>query len=201
MPVNDRDHGFTLIELLLAVAILGIISAPLAGVVLAYVRTSDTTAARLTESAEAQRAAAYFGDDVAALGVRSATSPYALQQSVDTTGSASWPYPCASAGTTPLVRFAWDFYPGSSGSVSQMRVAYVLAAGGTRLQRLLCLDSAVPQSISNLTGDLDPATPPTVGCSPACTTPSTMTMTLTLKATGNGATPYAVTLYGQRRQT
>ncbi|HEY3260018.1 MAG TPA: prepilin-type N-terminal cleavage/methylation domain-containing protein [Pseudonocardiaceae bacterium] len=204
MRLNTDEHGFTLIELIVAVAIITVITAPIGGVLVIYLRTSDATAARMTESNDAQLTAGYFARDVASVGVRQSASPYALRQSVDTSNSAAWPYPCAAAGTTPVVRFAWDDYPGGPGSATQLRVAYVLAGGGTKLRRLACAGSATPVSDVTVARDLDAATAPTVTCSTTCTAgavPATVSLTLTIKDQRNRETAYSITLTGQRRQT
>ena len=60
-------------ELVVTVVILGIIVVPLTGVVLAYLRNTVDTEARLTESHDVQFAAAYWQRDVASIGVRSST--------------------------------------------------------------------------------------------------------------------------------
>ena len=81
------DDGFTLVELVVTVGILGIIVVPLTGVVLAYLRNTVDTEARLTESHDVQFAAAYWQRDVASIGVRSntydtASHSFPLAQSV-----------------------------------------------------------------------------------------------------------------------
>ncbi|TNC29575.1 PulJ/GspJ family protein [Amycolatopsis alkalitolerans] len=201
MRLNGRDGGFTLVELLLAITILGIITVPLTQVVLVFLRTSDQTAARLTESTDAQLSAAYFARDVASVGVRASASPYATQPSIDTTGDAGWPYPCGASGTTPVVRFAWDDYPAGATAV-QTRVAYVVSADHTQLRRLVCAGSAAPQSAMTLARDLYPAAPPVVTCSSPCSgAPDAVSMTVTFRAPTNRVTPYTVTLTGQRRQS
>lgn len=202
MRLKDRDDGFTLIELLAAITILAVITVPLANVVLGYLRTSGQTVAQLAESSDAQLAAAYFARDVASIGVRAASSPFAFQPSIDTTGSAAWPYPCSAAGTTPLLRLAWDDYPGGAGTATQVRVAYVVSTDRTELSRLICSTSAVPRSTVVLARSLDPATAAVVSCSPACSgAPDTVTMRLTLEAATSTTGPYLVTLTGQRRQS
>lgn len=202
MRLRYRDDGFTLIELLAAVAILAVITVPLANVVLVYLRTSDQIVARLMESSDVQLAAAYFARDVDSIGVRATGSPYAFRSSIDTTGSAAWPYPCSAVGTIPVVRLVWDDYPGGAGTATQIRVAYVVSTDGTQLRRLTCSDSAVPGSTVVLARSLDPGTAAVVTCSPACSgTPDTVSVRLTFKAAYNRTGPYPVTLTGQRRQT
>jgi prepilin-type N-terminal cleavage/methylation domain-containing protein len=201
MHVKRADAGFTLIELLVAIVILGIISVPLANVVIGYLRNSDAPAARMSESHDAQISAAYFSRDVASIGVRATASPYALTQSVDKTNPGAWSYPCAIVGSTPVVQFAWDDFS----SAMPVRVAYVVAGGGTELHRLACSGSATPTSNVVLAHDLDPANPPIISCSPTCTAPpavpATVTLALTIKDTRNRGLAYTISLSGQRRQT
>jgi len=185
--LSREEAGFTLIELLLVLVILGIIAVPLSGVVLGYVRNSDATTARMTESRDAQLSAAYFAQDVASTGARSATSPYPLVQSVDDTNAGSW--------------FASDDYT-APGSAIQIRVAYV--RDGTELHRRTCAGSATPVSDVVVVHSLNPASPPVVTCSTTCTSaavPSMVTMSLSIKDPKNAGAAYVVNLTGQRRQT
>jgi len=87
------DDGFTLVELVLAILIIGVITVPLSNAVIAYLHNADATTARLLESHDAQIASAYWAQDVASIGIRNTTSPYALNQSVWTgvsSGLYSW---------------------------------------------------------------------------------------------------------------
>ena len=205
MRLSSEEHGFTLIELMVAMAIIAVVTVPLGNVVIVYLRTSDGTAARMAESNDAQISAAYFARDVASVGVRGSASPHVLQQSVDSANSATWPYPCAATGTTPIVRFAWDDYAAGPGLATQRRVAYVLAGGGTELRRLACSGSAAPVSNVALAHDLDPSTAPTLSCSTPCAAspavPATVSLTLSIKDPRNRGSAYTITLTGQRRQT
>jgi len=221
---SGGDDGFTLIELLVAIAIVGIITVPLSNVVIGYLRNTDATTARLLESHDVQIASAYWAQDVASMGTRSTTNPYALTQSVETgVAYSSSLYPCGAAGMTPIVSLAWDDFSGAGASpqvlvATQVRVAYVVqAASGqtalTELHRLRCNGSAVVVSDVTLAHDLDPSTstPAAVACSTDCTgapavppvppVPNTVTLTLTLKNPGNPGAAYVVPLTGQRRQS
>src|SRR4051812_28042629 len=64
---NSDEAGATLIELLVAIALLGVITVPLANIAVVYLRSSDATVARLAESSDAQLTNAYFGRDVASI--------------------------------------------------------------------------------------------------------------------------------------
>jgi len=196
----SRDAGFTLVELLVVVAILAVIAAPLANVVVAYFRNTGATTAELTESHDAQIAAAYWAQDVSGLGTRSSSSPYGLLQSVDTTNSGTWAFPCTVAGATPVVRFVDDDY-----SLGTVRYAYVTltVSGQLQLRRLTCVGSATPVTTVVLVHDVNPGSAPTVSCDVTCsggTVPRTMTLNLSVKdAKDTGA--YPVQLTGTRRQT
>ena len=58
LRARGSDDGVTLIELVVCVAIVGVIVVSLTGVVMAYLQTSVSTAARMTESHDVQFAAA-----------------------------------------------------------------------------------------------------------------------------------------------
>jgi prepilin-type N-terminal cleavage/methylation domain-containing protein len=204
------DRGFTLIELLVAIVIIGIIAAPLGNVMIGYLRNTDATTARLSESHDAQIAAAYFAQDVASVGVHDRTdTAYALQQSIEQNASpASGLYPCGGS-TLPnaVVRMAWDdFINGAAADPMQMRVAYVLetSAGKTELHRITCADNANIKSDTVLAHNVVSAS---AACSSTCSgtgasVPQTVTLTLTIRAAkSNAVTDYAVDLTGQRRQT
>ncbi len=211
------DDGFTLVELIIAVIIIGVISVPLTGVILSYLKNTDATTARLLESHDAQIASAYWAQDVASVGVRSTTSPYPLTQSVETSVvSTASKFPCGTTWTTPttapIVTLAWDDFSGPGTAVVD-RVAYITRtdSGETQLHRLRCNGSATAVSDVTVSHNLDPSTPPTVECfdqsntSTACSgaplVPETVTLTLTLKNAGNKGTAYVVPLTGQRRQS
>lgn len=212
-PANPRDDGFTLIELLVAIAILGIITVPVANIIVGYLRNSTATVATLAESHDAQITAAYWAQDVSSVGARSSASPYPLNQSVDDGNSAGWPYPCTVSGSTPVVRLVWDDYPSGPGTATQIRVAYVTetVGGQFQLHRLACAGSSTPTTDTVLAHDLSAAAPPTVSCltgtgSSSCTgsgsaVPTTITLTLTLDDPTDTSTGYVVRFVGTRRQT
>jgi prepilin-type N-terminal cleavage/methylation domain-containing protein len=203
------DKGFTLIELLVAIAIIGIITVPLSNVVIGFLHNSDATTARLTESHDAQIASAYWAQDVSSIGTRATTSPYALNQSIET-GAAynSGLYPCGASGTpAAIVRLAWDDYANATSNGTIVRVAYVVetVSGQTQLHRIRCNGSSTPISDTVLAHDLIAGTPPTVTCSSTCTAapavPATVVLNLTIQDPKNTGAAYAVNLTGQRRQT
>lgn len=206
MQLKRDDRGVTLIEVLVSIVILGIIIAPLSAGLIAFLRNTDDTTARLSESHDMQISAAYFAKDVQAIGVRDwTTAPYRLQQSIALGAAAgSAFYPCGAGGTpAAIVSFAWDDPTSALGVPAVIRVSYVVTTvGGERqLHRVSCGSTA---SIVVLVHNLD-ATAPTVTCSTACTSapavPQTVTLVLMIKDPGSSGPAVPVTLSGQRRQT
>jgi hypothetical protein len=200
----------------MSIVILGIIAGPLAGVVIGYLKNADATSARMSESHDSQMAAAYFAQDVQAVGIRdyssTTTFDHPLVQSVETGVAATGgSYPCGPAGTpAAVVRLAWDDWDGVSGTTPvRVRAAYVVQ-DGTELHRLLCRGSSAVTSDVTLAHDL--VTPfasvtctDTAGVASACTgsaVPGTVSLHLTIHDPHSAAgSTYAITLTGQRRQT
>jgi prepilin-type N-terminal cleavage/methylation domain-containing protein len=201
---SGNDRGFTLVELIIAILIIGVITVPLANIVIAYLDSTDTTTARLLESHDAQMASAYWAQDVASIGTRSTTNPYPLTQSVETGVTfGSSRFPCGTAGTTPVVTLAWDDFTGPGASTLD-RVAYVVEQS-TELHRLRCNGSAAVVSDVTVAHDLSATTAPKVTCSTSCSgapaVPTKLTLTLTLTDPTSTDGPYVVALTGQRRQS
>jgi len=139
-----RDEGFTLIELLLAVVILGIISVPLANMIIVVLANTDNTSDRLALSHDAQISATYFGEDVASMGVRdystllaSGAQPFKTSVQInapDGQGGSN----CTMPVSTAVVRLLSDDWQQSGGTatVTTDIVAYYL--NGTELHRIKC---------------------------------------------------------------
>ncbi|MER7002917.1 prepilin-type N-terminal cleavage/methylation domain-containing protein [Dactylosporangium sp. NPDC000555] len=208
MHVKRDERGLTLVEVLVAIVILGIIIVPLGNALLSFIRNTDDTTRRLSESHDVQIMATYFSQDVQSIGMRNwGGEGFPLKQSifrnVDFDGP---PYRCGDANTpTALVRFAWDD-PETSKIVQVSYVVVVKNAGVERqLRRIRCVDPTTPPDVvvlaHNVDGDpiLD-CSSPTNDCSAAPAVPQVVTLKVTIKASG-GQQPLIVNLTGQRRQT
>lgn len=204
------EDGFTLIEMVISVAILGIVSAALLGIVLQYLQTVTDTSARLNESTDQQFVSTYWQNDVSSLGRRNlnvASGSFTTEQSVFV-GMAG-PDGCGSSAGSVVVAFAWNEFPvGVSApadpwSFTPHGVAYVTEPQGTRLllQRIRCRNgvSSSPRTIAhNLTGV------PTISCDPNCgptSLPDRVSMTFTVKdADHENSAGYTTTVSADRRQ-
>jgi prepilin-type N-terminal cleavage/methylation domain-containing protein len=199
------DDGFTLIELLVSIVILGVVMAAVTGVVISYLKDTNSTVGRLQESHDAQISAAYFTQDAESAGLRATATPFALQSSIDNS-TGSWSYPCATAGTTPVIRFVWNDYPDVSGNPGQVRVAYVINSAHTQLHRLTCNSGGSVITDTTIAHELDPANQPTATCSPlscasyTATLPATVSMILTIKDQYHVGNTFQVSLTGHPRQ-
>lgn len=209
---HGRDAGYTLIELLVTVAVVGVITVPLAGSVLGYLRNSDVAAERMALSHDAQIGAAYFARDVASMGVRDysggvdSTGTVPFEPSVETAAAYDTGGVVCGTAATPaaVVRFLSDNWDTSrvTAVVKTDVVAYYLRSTGTtaQLRRIKC-GSASPVTDTAVAHNVDPATV-SVTCSTACSgTPVPERVTLSYTVRGTVVPPYTVTLVGQRRQT
>jgi prepilin-type N-terminal cleavage/methylation domain-containing protein len=200
------DRGVTLIELLIVVSILGIIAVPLGLALMGFLRNSDETVGRLTESHDIQIAASYFAQDVASIGIHDWTRDgFPLKQSV-ALGTGTGVQACGptGAGITQIVRFAWDDPTTASLAPQPVRVAYyVQTVGGERqLHRVTC-GTVAPADLV-LSHNVSTTADPSVVCSANCeaaAVPQTVTMTLRVKSPSTTGSDTSVTLTGQRRQS
>jgi prepilin-type N-terminal cleavage/methylation domain-containing protein len=205
------DEGFTLIEMIISVAILGIVSAALLGVVLQYALTTGDTGARLTESTDQQFISTYWQDDVSSLGRRTfnpATGTFSTDQSVFPGGGG--PGSCGSSVGSVAVALAWNEFPVGVAPASDPwvgtpnQVAYVTVPNGTRfvLKRVRCRSGATvgtPLTVAhNLTGT------PTISCDTTCgaaAPPNRVSMTFTVKDKDHpNSQGYTTTVSADRRQ-
>jgi hypothetical protein len=191
--------------MILAIIIIGVITVPLADVVIGYLHNTDATTARLLASHDVQIASAYWAQDVASIGQR---REGVLQPSIQ--GPAMTPSDvCTSTG--PIATFTWDAFPNATDSATVVTVAYIVSFDATskqcELHRVRSTSPATDVVVAHL---LDPATPPKVTCSTPATPPSidctktptvneTVTLDLTLTDPGSQAGVWNVPLIGQRR--
>jgi prepilin-type N-terminal cleavage/methylation domain-containing protein len=205
------DDGFTLIELLVTIVALGLIVAPLSAVVIAYLRNTDSTTARMSESHDAQTAASFFAQDVQAVGMRGSYGDSAepsFVQSVALGASAgSAFYPCGTGPGAVVSIGSDDFADASDESRFHTYVAYVV--DGSELHRIVCTGSTKTTE-ATLAHDLVApfaavSCANAAGASMSCTgttVPATVSLVLTIQDPDSASTsPYQVTLTGQRRQT
>lgn len=193
------DDGFTLVELLLTIVIIGVITVPLANVVIGYLRNTDKTTARLLASHDVQIASAYWAQDIASIGQRDAQGD--LQSSIQTPDM-TYDEHCKSKGT--VAEFTWDDFPNSTDPATVVTVAYVVTFDPSSKQCQLHRHSTSPASDVVLVHNLYPLTPQAPpACSTTCTAVPTAgeTVTLDLILTDPGSPDgfWHVQLIGQRR--
>lgn len=210
---GGQEAGFTLIELVITVAIMGIISGALIGVVFQYLKVTSANRTRLSESTDQQFISAYWQQDVSSLGKRTftpddKTNPVPSAGSVFTTATAG---DCGFGVGTPIVRFEWTaFEVGAATSdaawaaTSTQSVAYVLVDTGdtNEIRRIRCggvRDSAfvVAHNVTEVGAvTCDPSPCSAVGL------PETVSMRFTVKDTSEKSvdTSYTTTVTADRRQ-
>jgi hypothetical protein len=197
---------------LVSIVILGIIAAPLAGVILGFFKNSDATARRMNESHDAQIVAAFFAQDVQSMGVHDYLNPTILnkpfKQSVETGVVGTGDFACGPPAA--VVRLAWDDWESVPTDVNalptRVQVAYVVE-NVTELHRLVCRGSATPTADAIVAHNVVAASVACVTSSggASCTgsdpdVPTTVSLQLTIRDPKSIAN-YSVTLTGQRRQT
>jgi prepilin-type N-terminal cleavage/methylation domain-containing protein len=206
-----NDDGFTLMEVVMSVAILGIITVVLTGVVLQYLNVSRSTQTRLSESTDQQFVSAYWQQDVSSLGRRgfdaaNPADPVPTKPSVWLDAAA----PDGCGNSVPgdvVVSFAWNEYvvgatiPDDGWDATSQEVAYVADESGSQwsLVRVRCDAGAVDQHIvaHNLVEK------PQASCVPSCGPALPRTVSIKLKVqdlSGSTSTGYTTTLTADRRQ-
>lgn len=209
--LRRREDGFTLIEAVITIAILGIISAALIGVVYQYLKVTSTSRTKLSESTDQQFVSTYWQQDVSSLGRRSfdtANAAFPTSQSVFV-GSAG-PSGCGAGSGTVVVAFAWTEFavgaavPNDAWNATSEEVAYVRVSNGptSLLKRVRCGSvSGSPITVAhNVVGD------PTIACTPSCNPsgglPETVSMTFTVRdpSEPSSDTSYTTTVTADRRQ-
>jgi|SRR3954451_2474690 len=205
------DDGFTLIELLVTIAILGMISVALCGVVLQYLKTTSNTQARLTESTDQQFISTYWQNDVSSLGNRSLNpTSTGIASAPSVFVGSPGPGSCGSAVGSVVVAFEWNEFnvsagtPAAAWNPTPQEVAYVTVPSGSRLslQRVRCRTGAADtrQTVAhNLTAA------PTIACDTSCGSasplPNRVSMTFIVKDADNVNSPgYTTTVSADRRQ-
>ena len=198
-PRASQDDGFTLVELLVAIVIAGVISAPLASVVIGYFHNTDTTTARLLRSHDVQIASSYWEQDVASIGQRD-DQRVLEASSVLLPAMTSEPH-CTSTGT--VATFSWDDFANATDPATPVSVSYSVTYDTVSKQCELHRARSSPATDVILVHNLDPAKPPTVTCSTTCTAAPTanevVTLTLSLTDPGSPGGVWKVPLIGQRR--
>lgn len=185
---RPADDGFTLVELLVAVTIMGLVLAAVAGVTFVTVGSAADADTRLRESNDLSRVATYFGDDVqAAQTVAVGTTPR--------------------CGTDPraVVELAGEDFADTAPTITTTVVTYVLRAGvgGTELHRLACASTGGTPTypltpVRDVPVVLLSGTMPAVTCGGGTCGPSFTGVELTVAERSGGLT-YRLT--GRRRTT
>ena len=207
---SREDDGFTLIEMVMTVAIMGIVSATLIGVVFQYLKTTSDTSARLNESTDQQFISTYWQNDVSSLGRQTFGGSVPLSPARSVFVNAPGPSNCGTAVGTVVVAFAWNEFnvnaanPNDAWGTTPHEVAYVTVPAGSRLllKRVRCRNGATsqPQTVAhNLTAK------PNIACDTTCESPTSppnrVSMTFIVKDADNTTSQgYTTTVSADRRQ-
>lgn len=208
-PRRRTESGFSLAEMLITVVILGVITVPLADVVISALKNTTTTSDRLDLSHDAQLSSSYFAKDVAAVGLRdydnTSGGSLPFKQSVQVNAV---PYDedglvCGTA-TTPdaAIRLFSDRWDTSVSPAEQRTDVVAYYVKNSELHRIKCAGpSTAPQSDVVIAHNVK-ADSVTVSCSSTCESATVpQEITLRLIATKPTTGDYAITLDGQRRQS
>jgi hypothetical protein len=194
----------------MSVAILGIVSATLIGVVMQYLLTTRDTSARLNESTDQQFISTYWQNDVSSLGRQTLSASGAMTPAQSVFVNTAGPSGCGSSVGSVVVAFAWNEFqvnaaiPDNAWQTTPHEVAYVAVPAGSRmlLKRVRCRDGAAgqPQTVAwNLTAK------PDIVCDTACASstspPNRVSMTFIVKDGKNAQSQgYTTTVSADRRQ-
>jgi len=218
-----EQAGFTLIELLVAVVLLGIISVPVADLVIQYFKSETNATGRLGQSHDSQITNAYWQQDVSSIGIRKpfdpATNTFPFDQSVNVA------FPCSPGGSyTSVIVLAWDQPPPSSTQTSQMYVEYATANATENGKTVLHLVRIPCTVVSTTSGGSTTSTStlgtiavlahslasaPVIACAGGITSSCTGTgsgsssikLTLSIADASGSASPITASFTGQRRQS
>ncbi|MFC0629038.1 PulJ/GspJ family protein [Kribbella deserti] len=195
-----RQTGFTMLELLVTIVIMGIISLPLADLLIGALKQMSETSERMDRTDDARLASVYFARDVASVGLRDygnavtgGTLPFKPSVQVGSSaGAVCGPLP------TPALRLlsdSWDMSVHPPVRRTDVIVYYV-AAG--ELHRAVCRGpGTTPVSNLVIARKVQPGTT-VVSCSTPCELAAVPERITFQFVTGED---HVVTLVGQRRQS
>ncbi|TDU91688.1 prepilin-type N-terminal cleavage/methylation domain-containing protein [Kribbella voronezhensis] len=204
MRLKRGERGFTLVELLITISLMGVITLALGDLLISALREMSATSDRMDLAQDAQLGAAYFAQDVAAVGLRDYTagavdSTLPFKESVQVNAAADAGGATCGPLPTSVLRLLSDDW-----SIAATRrtavVAYYLQGGD--LHRATCISPAtVPASDVVVVQNVVPASV-SVTCSTSCTAlPVPVAITLHLVANKPTIGDYAIALSGLRRQS
>jgi prepilin-type N-terminal cleavage/methylation domain-containing protein len=197
--LRNGEAGFTLIELIVVIVILGVITVPLSSFVVSAFENTTQNQQRLSVSHDIQITSAYFSQDVANTGLRTGTA-YTPAQSIWVNSA---PPPCATGLANAVVLFEWDDWADTNGIGTRTTdsAAYVVENGD--LHRVACSDTTLSSDVTVAHNYVSGSA--SLACSPtACTNstpPTTVALTIQIKAAANDTSGTTTTLTGQRRQS